>query len=262
MENNTSQMWHLGCKIHSGSRSNALPKEDNFARRNALLQQPIIAEPDICERADDAWGAGTSPITAVIIGEHITLQVSGQLIAEEEDSSQVNGIAMAEQHCKGAWFLVWQPSGTDCSSTAAAPAACFDVLQGEHLALAVHDAFASTSVQQVENSAVDAWQASIEGDATETHGVAQRKRSLFGSLSDGLISYIGGSGGKKASLDATESTMRFIFLGQRQQAVRGGVVPRQSRVTSSEQSWHNASGAIYTRLEPSKPGGQHPTDCV
>lgn len=45
-----------------------------------------------------------------------------------------------------------------------------------------------------------------------THGVAQRNKSLLGSWSEGLISYIGGSGGKKASFDATESTMRFILL--------------------------------------------------
>ena len=69
-----------------------------------------------------------------------------------------------------------------------------------------------------------------------TYGVAQRNKSLLGSWSEGFISYIGGSGGKKASFDATESTMRFILLS---------VVDRLSGVASSPD---NAPQAIAKRL--------------
>lgn len=128
MEHHASQMRHFGCEVDCRPRANTLTKQHDFAGWNALLQEPLIAEPDVGQGAGDAWGARAMTIPAVVVRQDIALQVPGQLIAEEQHSSQINCIAMAEQHCKGTLPLVRQPGRADFSCTAGAPTASLQVL--------------------------------------------------------------------------------------------------------------------------------------
>lgn len=113
-----------------------------------MLQEPLVAEPDVGEGAGDAGSSRTATVPAVIVRQYIALQVPGQLIAEQQHCSQVHCIAMAEQDCESALPPVRQPGCANFSRTAGPPAANLQVLKFQYLTLTVDDALASTTARQ------------------------------------------------------------------------------------------------------------------